>query len=60
MKRLRWWIGERCSRARKTIVVRAMSRKEAQALLDAGGGEGVDISYYSIGRAKVLREDKPQ
>lgn len=56
---LRWWIGERCSRARKTIIVQARSRKEAQAKLDNNEGEGADVTYYDIGRAKVLREDKP-
>ena len=56
---LRWWIGERCSRARKTIIVQATSRQEAQDALDRGEGTGTDVTYYDIQRAKVIREDKP-
>ena len=59
--KVRCWIAERCSRARKTLLVYATSRKEAQAKLDAGEGEGVegvDVSYYSVGRAKIIREDR--
>lgn len=56
---MRWWIAERRCRAVKTILVLASSRKDAQEKLDAGYGEGVDVQYYAIGRAKVLRSDNP-
>ena len=58
----RCWIAERCSMARKTLLVYADTRKEAQALLDSGesnGVEGVDVTYYNIGRARIVREDRP-
>jgi hypothetical protein len=58
MKPKRWWIAEQCCRARKTIIVQAVSRKEAQDKLDAGNGEGVDVSYYDSGMPRVIREDK--
>lgn len=51
------WIGERCCRARKTIIVYAKTRREAQLKLDNDEGEGVDIHYYAIGRARVIRKD---
>jgi hypothetical protein len=53
-----WWIGEVCCRARKTIIVQARSRKEAQEKLDNDEGEGTDVSFYNIGFAKVIRKDK--
>ena len=40
------------------MLVEANSRREAQQVLDDGGGESVDMSYYHIGRAKVIRKDK--
>ena len=55
---MRTWIAEKTMRARKTILIAARSKAEAQQKLDAGGGEGVDIEYYSIQRAKVIRRDK--
>jgi hypothetical protein len=62
-KTKRCWIAERCSRARKTLIVYASSRAEAQSKLDAGesnGVEGVDVTYYNIGRAKIIREERRQ
>jgi hypothetical protein len=56
----RWWIAELCCRSVKTILVEASSKKEAQEKIDAGEGEGVEVSYYAFGRAKVIREDKPK
>ena len=51
------WICERKSRAVTTIFVDAPTRKEAQVILDAGGGDCMDVSHYDIGRARVIKED---
>lgn len=55
---MKTWICERLCRARKTILVRAKSRKEAQEILDDGGGEDIDMDYYFTGRGRVVRKDK--
>ena len=54
---MRTWICERRSRAVSTILVEARSKKQAQAILDAGGGEGIDTDHYDVQRAKVIRAD---
>ena len=51
------WICERKSRAVMTLLVDAPTRKEAQVILDAGGGDRTDVSHYNIGRSRVIRED---
>jgi hypothetical protein len=56
---LRQWIAECRCRVVKTIVVWAPSRKEAQAALDNGEGEGLDEHYYDAGPVRVLRQAKP-
>jgi hypothetical protein len=45
-------------RARKTLLIQARSRAEAQAKLDKGFGVGVNTDYYAVGRARVVRQDK--
>lgn len=55
---MKTWIAEQCSRARKTILIKANSRKEAQQKLDRDEGEGVDVTYYNIGRARVVRQER--
>ncbi len=54
----RCWISERCSRARSTILVYAQSREEAESKLRSGQYDAVDVQYYDICRAKIVRESK--
>ena len=57
-KPLVWWVAERKSRCVKTILVQARSKREAQEKLDNDEGEGTDVSYYDIGRARPIRRDR--
>lgn len=53
-----WWIAERSSCARTTIMVKARTKREAQKKLDAGHGQAVDTSFSAIGRAIAVRRDR--
>jgi hypothetical protein len=57
MRPTKTWICEVISRATKTVVVEATSRKEALSKLRSGDGLGIDVNYNERGRRVVGRED---
>lgn len=53
-------ICERCSRARTTILIAAVSRKEAEAKAALNEGEVVHTEHYNLVRIIVIRKDTPR
>jgi hypothetical protein len=53
------WIGVVSAIARKTVIVKARTRKEAQQLLMTYDGtvEGIDVDYTPYGPGRILRQD---
>lgn len=57
MRPTKTWICEVISRAVKTVIVEAASRKDAIVKLRSGEGEGIDVNYDLRGLRVVGRED---
>lgn len=58
----RYWIGEVPARALKTVLIKAVSRKDAENKLRNASEypediEGIDVSYEPSGIGKVICED---